>query len=179
LDASVDLAEDEAERDELVARRERDAQDAELEQALGHAAWVKHLAALTAQVEETQARIEHKLRQFGRPDRRRVIELRQEWESGAMSMDEKRAHLASAIQAVFVRPGRTSFGGTKTDPELRRAKLGKRVHIVWATDLPLDDVPRQGRVGYVAKPWEFPSDPDEVGVMPLRPELEDPGDAVR
>ena len=183
FDPSVDVADDETERDELVARRERDAQDTELEQALGHSAWLKHLATLTGQIEEAQERIDDKLRLLGRPGRRPVIELREKWESGEMSMHEKREHLASVIQAVFVKPGRIAFGSPtrkRASAALRRARYAERIDIVWADAPELVDIPRQGKRNYVMRPWPFPKDPnpDELRVVPLGPELEDAGDAV-
>jgi hypothetical protein len=175
LDEGLALTEDEGELEALLARRERDAQDSELEAALGHAGWLKHLAALTVQVGEVQARLEEKLRRLGRPDGRPVAELRQKWESGEMTMDEKRMHLASVIQMVFVRPGK----GQPARGPLRRSRLAERMHIIWANEPEFTDIPWQGKVGFIARPFPFPdTDPDVAGVVPLQPEVEHAGGAV-
>lgn len=181
FDANLDIAEDEQERDELAARRDRDAADGELEQALGRRAWLKHLAGLTVQVDEKQTQIEEKLRLQGRPIGRPVKELREAWDSGEMSMEEKRTQIAAVVQMVFVkRNTSTRRGGLNPlPPELRRPQFAKRSHIIWATDPIVLDVPRQGRVDYVIKPFVFPdTDPDGARVMALQPQVEDAGGTI-
>lgn len=177
FDEALDVAEDEHERDELVARRDRDAQDEELESALGHAAWVRHLAALTARIGAKQSEIDEKQRLAGRPGGRPVAELREKWESGEMSMSEKRAHLSRAIQMVFVKPAGMVDGPARG--RLRDARLAQRMHIIWAHEPEFTDIPRQGKAGFVTSPFPFPdANPDAARVVPLQPEMEHAGDAV-
>jgi len=174
-DATVDLGALEQVRDRLVARREQDAEDDEMEQALGRAGWLKHLASLTVRVDQAQAEIDETLRQLGTA-RLPVAVLREKWESGEMSLDEKRTQIASTVQAVFVRSGGR---GGRRGGELRRHDLRKRIDIVWANDPELVDVPRQGKRGYRVGPWPFPdTDPDIPGVVPLQPEMEGAGGPV-
>lgn len=179
LDGSLDISEEDRELAELEARRGRDVQDAELERALGREAWVEHLASLTAQIREVEARRDEKLRRLGRPDGRTYAELRADWESGEMSMDDKRAHLASVIQAVFVKPGKTAFAPKKkVSAALRRAKYANRFEIVWADASELVDIPRQGKAGYVIKPWPMDADPEVSGPVLLQPPVIDAGEPV-
>jgi DNA invertase Pin-like site-specific DNA recombinase len=184
LDETLDISDDERERDELIAKREHDAGDDELQTALGRPAWLKYLAGITVQIDQAQARIDEKLARLGRPRSGPVAELRQKWESGEMSMDEKRAHIAAVIQTIFVKRGKSSFGGRNLAPELRRSSYLERVHIIWAnspeaTGPEAADVPRQGVPGYVIKPWPFlNANPHEAGIVALQPEMKDAGGAV-
>jgi hypothetical protein len=131
-------------------------------------------------VNEKQDAIVEKQRQLGRPDGVPKEALWEKWDSGEMTLAEKRDHLAGALQTVFVKAagGRTGFARMKD--ELRRSRLRDRVDLVWAWDPPLTEIPRQGHGGYVVTPWEFKVGPDKdgAGVMPLKVEMEDTGEAV-
>jgi DNA invertase Pin-like site-specific DNA recombinase len=177
FDPALDLEADEEELADLVVQRERDALDPEFARAMGDGRNAA-LAAMTAQIDAVKARIETKKAQLGTPDKAGLWE---KWESGEMSLEEKRAHLAASIQAVFVNPV-TDRRSRFADPELRRRWFTDRVEVVRSIDKPLaaDDIPRHGRKGYRIKPWPFSAnaDPDQVGVVPLQPEVEDTGEAV-
>lgn len=175
----LDIQAEEQELAELVAAREQARLDEDLLQALGRQEWLKHLRDLTVRVEDKQAAVEAKMRQIGTPVRAGLWE---KWDAGEISLDEKRAHLASMIQAVFINPA-THRRGTLSkyaDPELRRRWFLDRVRIVTTEHPLLVDVPRHGRKGYRVRPWLFAPDanPDEAGIAPLQPEMEDAGEAV-
>jgi DNA invertase Pin-like site-specific DNA recombinase len=178
FDPVLDIESEEQELAELVAARERDRLDQELQAALGRQEWLKHLRDLTARVDEKQATIETKMRQIGTPYRAAMWE---KWASGEMSLEEKRTHLAASIQAVFVNPA-TKRRSRFADPELRRRWFVDRVQVVRSTDplLTVADIPRHGRTGYRIKPWPFSTNanPDHVGVVPLQPEVKDAGETV-
>jgi site-specific DNA recombinase len=168
----LDVSEDERELETLRAKRERDALDPELEQVLGRNGWKRHLERLTAQEEEVRERITEKLRRSGRSSGRPVVELREKWESGEMSLDERRTLVASLIQMVFVKPlGKDNGNYLRARGPLRRARIVERMHIIWADEPPFTDIPRQGKGGFIARPFPFP-DPDGAGMVALEPELE-------
>jgi hypothetical protein len=101
-----------------------------------------------AVADAAQAELAELLRQDGsRPEA--VLDLQSYWP--VMSMDERREALSQVIQAVFIRPRAGNGNGASPD----------RVHIVWAADPPVD-IPRQGKRGYVRRPFVFPS-PDRPG----------------
>lgn len=138
---------------------ERDSTDGELPQVLGREMWLKRCAALRVTTDNAEAELEAALTAAGRRQRP-VAELREEWQT--MSDDEKRDHLASILQMVFVRS--VSPVGRPGD-ELRRGQLLDRIHPVWF-DEPAPEVPRQGFRGYEAHPFVFPTDahPGDAGV---------------
>jgi DNA invertase Pin-like site-specific DNA recombinase len=177
FDPLLDIEAEEQELAELVAAREQARLDDDLREAIGRQEWLKHLRDLTARVDEKQATIETKQRQMGTPVKAGLWE---KWNSGEMSLEEKRAHLAASIQAVFVNP--VARRGRLVDPELRRRRFTDRVEVVRSTDplLTVTDIPRHGRKGYRIKPWPFSTNanPDQVGVVPLQPEVEDAGETV-
>jgi site-specific DNA recombinase len=184
FDLSLDVTAEDEEIAKLEAKRDEDAKDSEMEAALGGRQELKrHLAGLTARIMELRAAREEKLGQLGRSSGRPFAEFWEKWDSGEMSMEEKRARLAGVIQAVFVNPagpgGHPARGAPKLDEQLRRRWFADRVQIVWTDDPPLVDIPRQGLAGYRVTPWPFPdavdSDPDVLGVVPLQPEVEAAG----
>jgi hypothetical protein len=164
----LDAALDDLERAATEARErfERAAADAELEEVLGRAAFLKRMATLRADADTKQDEPEQALGVAGRAGSQPVADLRNDWPD--MSMDDKRAHLARAVRYVFVRA--PLEGSEKphrfSDDESRRDYLASRVHIVWATD-PEIDVPRQGRRDYVVRPFVFPpdADPHKAGIV--------------
>jgi site-specific DNA recombinase len=163
-DSGVDLAVLQERAQEAHARLEETALDVELEQTIGRTNMLKRLAALREAADEAQAALDEALAIAGNPllDQS-VAELREKWESGELTMEEKRAHMAAAIRAVFVRQspnGRMPLGS-------RRDYLADRFRIVWATD-PAVDVPRQGYRVYEPRPFVFTdANPDDVGVVAL------------
>lgn len=84
--------------------------------------------------------------------------LVEDWRSGELTLAEKRAVLASAVQAVFVRRGRSR--------KITGASAST-VHIVWFDDAELVDVPRSGKRGFTVHPFVFPvrDNPMDSGVL--------------
>jgi hypothetical protein len=165
----------------LEADVDRDRLDDELRAALGRR-WVRHLADLTRRVEEKQAEIDERLRQLGGLTGRPTAEFWEKWDSGEVTVDEKREHLARVLQAVFVNPVAPPRN-TRMSEELRRRRFRDRVALWWANDPVLVDIPRHGPGGgYVIQPWPFPDaadpDPDVLGVVLLQPPVEAPGEPV-
>lgn len=166
FDPRLDIEADERDLVDLKLRLESASLDEEVREAVGREVWLKGLTNLRQQVDEKRAVIEEKLRQFGRPEGRPYVEFWEDWDSGEMPLEEKRSHLGSVIQAVFVNPN--SRVRSRKDEELRRRGFANRIQIVWMDELPLVKIPRQGFGGYKMTPWPFPdasdSDPDALRV---------------
>lgn len=138
--------------------------DTELEQEIGKRAFRARLTAFAAVRDEKRAILDDALRRAGRSSiARPVRELREEWPG--LTTEEQRWHLVNTIQAVFVRPGERRLArGKRTalGDQNRVERLLEQVHIVWATEPPVD-VPRQGRRDWTPKPFEFPdANPGDV-----------------
>jgi DNA invertase Pin-like site-specific DNA recombinase len=157
VDEHDDIAHLEGELEQAQAKRDEDADDDELRQALGRPAWRKHLATLAARADEAQVALEAALAVAGRR-KHPVAELRQQWP--LMSVDDRRDHLARELQMLFVR----SANGVPTQGPSRRDDLLARIHPVWVGE-PTPVIPRQGLRGYIVKPFAFPdTNPDDAGV---------------
>ncbi len=131
----------------------RTRQTLELRGLLGDVVWRKRIAERRRVAEEKRAVYDEKARTIAQA---RCLtggsgSFREEWFSGAMSLQEKRSLLGALIQWVFVRGNGT-----------QGASAG-RVRIVWATDPPVD-IPKQRRPGWVPTP--FPSTTRTENVMP-------------
>lgn len=163
----VDLSAEDARADAQAAeeRLAAAAEDTELQQAMGRSAYLMHMTALRQEAETLAAELNELLRRTGGP-RMPVAELREKWYSGEMTIAEKRDRLAQLIRYIFVRPRTDDWHPSKaTSDDSRRDYLAGRVRIVW-TDEPDIDVPRQGRHGFVPRPFtDFPdADPHDPGV---------------
>jgi DNA invertase Pin-like site-specific DNA recombinase len=159
--------------------------DTELEEQIGRRAFRARLAAFEAVRDEKRALWDEALRRAGRSKLDRPWrELREEWPG--LTVEQRRRHLANTIQAVFVRPRdeaspeaiafaqahgryiaakRWDGSDDGSRDEALAALLGTQVHIVWATEPPLD-VPRQGRRDWTPTPFtDFPdANPGNVGM---------------
>jgi len=135
--------------------------DPDIQQAAGREGFLAGLARRRAIMDATEAELNELLRQEGlrqRPER----DLQSYWPE--MSMDERREALAQVVQVVFIRPfAPHPQPMSSLSPKQRlTAERGtgngaspQRVHIVWV-DEPLVDVPRQGKRGFVRRPFVFP-----------------------
>ena len=141
--------------------------DLELMETMGRDGWLALVKAMALDRDAKKAAYEEKVRTTGGRGLD-VRQLRKDWESGAMSFDEKRSLLARLVQAVFIRraPAKGSHGD-----------LRDRVHIVW-TDEDVVDVPRTGtrtdlgKPAFVPRPFIFPNGdhPDEFGEAGSEPD---------
>lgn len=163
---AIDRSLEELRRNEKNAEDElrKDARDPDLERVLGRAMLLERLAMRRAEFDTASAALKEALHASGRRGRSHA-ELTKEWET--MSMEARRNELALAVRYVFVRPPRDGVTPPSwySDDESRHAHFTDRVHIVWTTDPDDIEVPRQGRPGYVIKPFVFPdSHPADVRV---------------
>jgi site-specific DNA recombinase len=153
--------------------------DTELEEEVGRRAYRARVRAFQAAVEEAEAALERALQRSGRALLDRPVrELRDEWFSGRMPLEEKRRRFGDAVQAVFIRPGPSLAGVANgrhgRDPaavERRvRERLGGRFHVVWADEPPVE-LPRRGNVAFAdwrPTPFVFPDPhPSDAGVAAL------------
>jgi DNA invertase Pin-like site-specific DNA recombinase len=176
IEAEAHVANEEIERlEEAVTAANADlvgyAGDREIQEAAGRDAFLGGLAHRRAVLETAKAELAEVLRQQGtRP--KAFGDLESLWPE--MTIDERRQALSQGIQAVFVRPvvpHPRRFDSMSPKQRLtaeRGSGYGAspaRVHIVWAGD-PLVDVPRQGKRGFVPRPFVFPGsdEPGDAGV---------------
>ena len=143
--------------DELIGY----AGDADIQREAGREAFLAGLVKRRARAEAAQAELADLLRVEG-ARAENVTNLEEQWPG--MTMDERREVLAQVIQAVFVRPTvKHPRPLASMSPKQRlTAERGTgngasdaRVHVVWVED-PVVDVPRQGRRGFVRRPFAFP-----------------------
>jgi DNA invertase Pin-like site-specific DNA recombinase len=145
------LAELEAAAKAAKEQRNAFANDLEAQEAFGDEGTLIRAAAFDARVEAAEAALEEERRVSGGQES--MLHALEIYDS-LSSVDKKREALATLIQAVFVRQGN---GQGASDA---------RVHIVWRDD-PAVDLPRQGRRGFVRRPFVFPEDdgdPNTIGV---------------
>jgi hypothetical protein len=93
-----------------------------------------------------------------------VQELRQAWPD--LTTEQQRRHLANTIQAVFIRRSTGEHNnGSGSGRQRYLVEVADRIHIVWATEPPVD-VPRQGRRDWTPSPFVFPdTHPDNVRML--------------
>jgi DNA invertase Pin-like site-specific DNA recombinase len=167
---AVDMVDDlealEADYERAEAAYGRVLTDTELEDQIGPRAFRLRLAAFEATRDEKRAILDEALRRAGRASLDRPVrELREEWPG--LTIEQQQRHLANTIQTVFVRRAAQNGNGDRTS-SLRGdrfvASLAERMHVVWATEAPVD-VPRQGRRDWTPCPFVFPDTaPHDVGL---------------
>lgn len=157
-DTGDDLELLEAEWLEAQQRLDEHAQNLELEDQLGKAAFGKRGEALRLLVEERFAEFS-RARTSASPEfvlGRTAFELIDDDDKGRLTIDDRRLIVNSMVQAIFIKSAAKGSDGRRVPARgpQRLERLRSRFHIVWA-DEPFVDVPRPGRIDFDPKPFEF------------------------